>query len=262
MSARNAHWKAMSDGWNRLGSPLRPCPEDVEHFRLALGGTPGACLLLGVTPELAGLSAHLTALDNSADMIRALWPQNEHAILGDWLDMPFEEATFDHVIGDGCPVLLDHPLQHERLFAEAARVLKPGGKLVLRVFVGAEQAETPEQVCAMALAGDIRVFHAFKWRLSMALAARSRDYTFCIADTLHTFERLLPDRARLAALTGWSLQDIATIDFYRDSSARYSYPPLSALRSVVQLPLREIEVRHGSYELAERCPILVWERRA
>jgi SAM-dependent methyltransferase len=258
----SAHWQTFAARWNRLGPPMRPSPEDVEHFRRALGDTPGECLLLGVTPELAQLSAHLTALDNSADMIRALWPQDRRTLLGDWLDMPFDDAAFDHVVGDGCPVLLDHPLQHERLFAEAARVLKPGGRLVMRVFVCAEQTETPERVCAMALAGEIRGFHAFKWRLSMALAARSRDYTFCIADTLHTFEHLLPDRAQLAAVTGWSLQDIATIDFYRGSSARYSYPPLSALRSIVPLPLREIEVRHGSYELAERCPILVWERRA
>ena len=258
----SAHWQTFAARWNRLGSPLRPCPEDVEHFRRALGETPGDCLLLGVTPELAGLSAHLTALDNSADMIRALCPQDRYALLGDWLDMPFEDASFDHVIGDGCPVLLDHPLQHERLFAEAARVLKPRGRLVMRVFVGAEQPESPEQVCSLALAEDIRGFHAFKWRLSMAIAAQSRDYTFGIADTLHTFERLLPDRARLAAITGWRMQDIATIDFYRDSSARYSYPPLSALRCIVPLALREVEVRYGSYELAERCPILVWERRA
>jgi len=262
MPAGNAHWQSMAKGWHRLGPPLRPCPEDVEHFHRALGNTPGACLLLGVTPELAGLSARLTALDNSADMIRALWPQDRRAVRGDWLDMPFEDASFDHVIGDGCPVLLGHPLQHERLFAEAARVLRPGGRLLLRVFVGAEQPETSEQVCSLALAGGIRGFHAFKWRLSMALAAQARDHTFHIADTLHTFDRLLPDRARLAAITGWPMRDIETIDFYRGSSARYSYPPLSALRSIVPLELHEVEVRHGSYELAERCPILVWERRA
>lgn len=262
MSNSITHWQNMAKGWNHLGFPLRPSPEDVEHFRRSLGDMPGECLLLGVTPELADLSSHLTALDNSADMIRALWPQHRRAVLGDWLDMPFEEAAFDHVIGDGCPVLLNHPLQHQRLFAEAARVLRPGGRLVLRIFVGAEQPESPEQVCDMALAGEIRSFHVFKWRLSMALATHAPDYTFPIAETLAAFERLLPDRRRLAAATGWPRQDIATLDFYRGSTARYSYPPLSALRRIIPLELHEIAMHQGNYELAERCPILVWERRA
>jgi SAM-dependent methyltransferase len=252
----------MADGWKRLGPPLRPCPEDVGNFRRALGGAPGDCLLLGVTPELALLSSHLTALDNSADMIRALWPQNKRAILGDWLDMPFEDGAFGNVFGDGCPVLLDHPLQHGRFFAEAARVLKPGGRFLLRAFSGPDQPEDPEQVCRAALAGDIRGFHAFKWRLSMAIASGSPDYTFAIAETLRTFDRLLPDRERLVAETGWRMQDITTIDFYRDSTARYSFPPLTALRRMLPLELREIDVMHGAYELAERCPLLVLERRA
>lgn len=175
--------------------------------------------------------------------------------------MPFADASFDHAIGDGCPVLLDHPLQHERLFAEAARVLKTGGKLLLRAFVGPKQPESPEQVRSDALADRIKSFHAFKWRLSMSIASTVPDYTFPIADTLHTFDRLLPDRTQLAAITGWPMQDIATIDFYRGSSARYSYPPLSAFRSIVPIELREVEVRYGSYELADRCPILMWERR-
>lgn len=79
----SAHWQTFAARWSRLGPPLRPGPEDVEHFRRALGDTPGECLLLGVTPELSGLSARLTALDNSADMIRALWPQDRHVLLGD-----------------------------------------------------------------------------------------------------------------------------------------------------------------------------------
>lgn len=255
------HWQTFAARWSRLESPLRPGPEDVANYRSALGEMPGRCLLLGVTPELSDLSAHLTALDNSADMIRALWPANRKAVLGDWLDMPFEDAAFDHVIGDGCPVLLDHALQHARFFSEAARVLKPGGKLLLRAFVGPEQPETPEQVCNDALAGRMRGFHAFKWRLSMSVASTAPDYTFPIADTLRTFDRLLPNRAELAVATGWALRDIETIDFYRGSTAHYSYPPLSALRGIIPPELREADVVVGHYELAERCPLLVLERR-
>jgi len=98
--------------------------------------------------------------------------------------------------------------------------------------------------------------------LSMAIAATSADYTFCIADTLATFDRLLPDRQQLAAASGWRMDEIETLDFYRGSTARYSYPPLSQLRKTIPLEFSETETLYGHYELAERCPLLVLERRA
>ncbi|MDP2761009.1 MAG: class I SAM-dependent methyltransferase [Sideroxyarcus sp.] len=261
MNTRNAHWQTFASRWNRLGSPLRPCAEDVENFRQALGDAPGHCLLLGVTPELAKLAAHLTALDNSADMIGALWHGEQEAVLGDWLAMPFENASFDSVIGDGCPVLLSWPLQYEQLFAQVGRVLKPGGKFLLRTFVGAETAESAEKVCQDARDGKMKSFHAFKWRLSMAIAAASPAYTFRIADTVAAFDRLLPDRQQLAAASGWRREDIETIDFYRGSTACYSYPPLSQVRKTIPLEFKECEPFYGTYELAERCPLLSFKPR-
>lgn len=256
------HWQNFASRWNRLGSPMRPCAEDVRNFQTALDDTPGNCLLLGVTPELADLSSQLTAIDNSPDMIRALWPQAKRSVLGDWLDMPFEDASFDNIIGDGCPVLLAFPLQQERLFTEVARILRPGGKLILRAFVCAAQAESPQQVCHEARQGNIKGFHAFKWRLSMAIASQSPDHTFQVSETLRTFDLEFPDRQQLGDVTGWDMQDIATLDLYRDSIALYSYPPLSELRKTFPKALVETALMYGHYELAERCPLLVLERRA
>jgi SAM-dependent methyltransferase len=257
----SAHWQTFASRWNRLASPMRPNDEDVANFKRTLDDRSGSALLLGVTPELIKLPVNWVALDNSADMIQALWPEHMKSILGDWLDMPFDDASFDNIFGDGCPVLLEFPLQHKRFFAESARVLKPGGRLALRVFVGPEQGEIPEHVCAAAMAGNIRSFHAFKWRLSMAIASSSRDFTFPVAETLRTFDSLLPDRKRLIDTTGWRMEDIDTIDFYRGSTARYSYPPLSRLRETFPPELLEVEVMYGSYELAEHCPLLVLEHR-
>jgi len=256
------HWQNFAGRWNRLGSPMRPCAEDVRNFQSALGDAKGSCLLLGVTPELADISPQLTAIDNSHDMIRSLWPHRNSSVLGDWLDMPFEDASFDNVIGDGCPVLLEFPLQQERFFAEVARVLKPGGRFLLRAFVCAAQAESPEQVCDEARQGNIKSFHAFKWRLSMAIASQTPDYTFKVSETLRTFEAQFPDRQQLAKVTGWDRKDIDTLDLYRDSIALYSYPPLARLRQTFAREFVEAEVVHGHYELAERCPLLVLERRA
>ncbi len=260
-STPNDHWLNLAGQWNRLGPPLRPCAEDVENFRQAMSDDAGRCLLLGVTPELADISVQLTAIDNSAAMIDALWSGRPVAILGDWLDLPFAPATFNTVIGDGCLVLLAQPVQQRRLFEQLVRVIAPGGKILLRVFVSPEQSESRESVCRDALQGKMRGFHAFKWRLSMAIASESAEHGLNVAETHATFDRLLPDRQQLSAATGWRMDEIDTIDFYRESTTRYSYPTLSQVRKLIPPGLRETGLKYGSYELAERCPILVLEAR-
>jgi len=263
-SPPNKHWQDFATQWNRLGSPLRPCTEDVENFRQAMGSDPGRCLLLGVTPELAGISPQLTAIDSSAAMIAALWKHQNTgnaAIQGDWLDLPFPKGAFDTIIGDGCLTLLSHPMQYEKFFAQLGRVIPPDGKIVIRLFVSPEQGESRERVCHEALSGKMKSFHAFKWRLSMAIASETADHNLSVAETCATFDRLIPDRQRLASVTGWRAEDIATIDFYRNSEARYSYPTLSQVRQTIPPSLKETGLVHGHYELAERCPLLSFQRQ-
>lgn len=260
-SGKYNHWQGFAQKWGLLGSPLRPCPEDVNNFQQAIGSDAGRCLLLGVTPELAGLSPSLTAIDNCAAMISALWTGKQPVILGDWLDLPFAAGSFDTIVGDGCLVLLAHPVQHSKFFEQLVRVLAPGGKILLRIFVSSEQTESREFVCQQALNAQINSFHAFKWRLSMAIAAESPDRNFNVAETCATFDRLLPDRKQLTALTGWRADEIETVDFYRGSPAIYSYPTLEQVRKCIPATLHEIDVIYGSYELADRCPIMVLELR-
>ncbi|MFH1044120.1 MAG: class I SAM-dependent methyltransferase [Pseudomonadota bacterium] len=263
-SSQKNHWNAIARQWNRFASPLRPCREDVETIRQSLESGDGLCLILGVTPEFTNLPNRLVAIDSSAAMIGALWPGNRtgrNVVLGDWLDLPFAASCFDFVIGDGSLTLLSYPLQYERLFAQLSRMLKPGGKILIRFFVSPEAGETCAEVCREALRGRIAGFHAFKWRLSMAVAAESHGPNISVADTHAAFNRLLPDRKRLAMATGWSHEDIATIDLYRGSPARYSYPSLAQLRRVIAQRFKETVSTHGSYELAERCPILILESR-
>ena len=261
---RKEHWSDIAKQWNRWASPLRPCPEDVEAIRLSLEPSGGRCLLLGVTAEFADLSRRLVAIDNDAAMIGSLWPGNtagRNVVRGNWLDMPFMAGCFDFIIGDGSLTLLSYPLEYERVFAEASRVLNPGGKILIRLFASPEAAESCAKVCDHALRGRIAGFHAFKWRLAMAAAAESHSPNIRVVDVHSVFDRFLPDRKRLAKATGWSDEDIATIDLYRGSPARYSYPTLAQLRHVFAQRFNETGLRYGSYELAERCPILTLEPR-
>jgi hypothetical protein len=205
---------------------------------------------------------NMVAMDNSMAMIRALWNPSlpgQYAVQGDWLAMPFAKRSVHVAMGDGSLTLLSYPAQYITLFEGLARILRTGSKVVIRLFVNPGQAESCDDVCQAALAGTIKSFHAFKWRLSMAIAAQSPDYNLNVSQTHAAFNRLLPNRERLAAITGWSMQTIETIDLYQGSPARYSYPKLSQVRQILPLGFKEVGLQYGSYELAERCPILILE---
>lgn len=256
------HWNDHARQWSRIGSPLRPCHEDVEIIRRSLAQGDDHYLLLGVTQELTRLTDHMVAVDHNVAMIAALWRGNSpgcNIVHGDWMHLPFAAYTFAAVVGDGCLCPLAYPLQYEQLLAQLQLVLKPGGKALLRLFSAPDESETCVAVCDAALAGKIAGFHAFKWRLAMALVAENGDPNVAVDQIYATFARLLPDRQRLAAASGWSMEDIATIDVYRGSGAVYSFPTLAQLRQVIPQGLREAGMVQGSYELAERCPTLILE---
>ena len=71
-------------------------------------------------------------------------------------DLPFEDATFDVVISNGVVNL--SPVKH-RVFAEAARVLRPGGRLAIADIVSGralqERTRRNVELWAACIAGAI-----------------------------------------------------------------------------------------------------------
>ena len=84
-------------------------------------------LLHGEYPE-----KRLTGLDLTPRMIevaRAKQLENVRFIVGDAEALPFESRSFDAVL---CSNSFHHYPHPEKFFSEAARVLRPGGRLILR----------------------------------------------------------------------------------------------------------------------------------
>lgn len=84
-------------------------------------------LLHGEYPE-----KRLTGLDLTPRMIemaRAKQLENVRFIVGDAEALPFESRSFDVVL---CSNSFHHYPHPEKFFSEAARVLRPGGRLILR----------------------------------------------------------------------------------------------------------------------------------
>jgi SAM-dependent methyltransferase len=93
------------------------------------------------TRALAGRAASLTALELDAALAERLERRlrgRARVVRGDGAAMPFEGGTFSAV---ACFTMLHHvpsPALQDRLFAEARRVLRPGG-----VFAGSDSVASP-----------------------------------------------------------------------------------------------------------------------
>lgn len=110
------------------------------------------------------------------------------------------------------------------------RVLKPTGKLVLRVFCQLE--ETPN-IETLLRGKDLLKFHAFKLSISTALA--------------NPFVSVKEIQKHVKQV--WNHP---TLQFNRDSNAVYYFPKVSELPAFtdIQYP--------GTYQLANQCPIITW----
>ncbi|GIJ73604.1 class I SAM-dependent methyltransferase [Virgisporangium ochraceum] len=88
----------------------------------------------GVTTRLlAARTRALTAVEIDGDLAQRLRGRGFDVVHGDATRLPFDDATFSAVV---CFTMLHHlpdPSAQDRLFAEALRVLRPGG-----VFAGSD----------------------------------------------------------------------------------------------------------------------------
>jgi hypothetical protein len=180
------------------------------------------------------------------------------AIVGDWRNGNFAANSFSACVGDGSLCGLEWPGELGRVLLGLSHALRSCGKFVCRVYVPPSAAESISAVREAALSGAIGGFHAFKLRLAMALAAQRLEPRICVSDILDEFDRLFRDRNELVRVTGWNRHEVDTIDFYRDSAVVFNFPTRTQLVTMASkiFPSTRL-VAVGSYELAERCPLLV-----
>lgn len=105
---------------------LRTLPTE-QAKRILLSGI-GTGLDLPLLPKLH----HYTALDFSAAMLERARPRaaglQVEWVMGDSMALPFADAQFDHVVLHLILAVVPYPA---KCLAEAARVLKPGGTIVI-----------------------------------------------------------------------------------------------------------------------------------
>lgn len=266
------YWNKVAQQFHQLGSPIRPSHEDIRVMEAAVANwqarnSPGGlnALLCEVTPEIADMmwlaGTDLLAVDQSEAMIRLIWPGDidgwRRAECGDWLSLPQPDDWFDVVVGDGCFSCLAYPDGYRALAASIHRVLQDQGLLIMRFYMRPEADETLEDVFGDLMAGRIGSFHAFKWRLDMVVQPSSQEGVR-LDDIWKTWVGAGIDRNALMVITGWSEETISTIDYYAGSGISFSFLTVKEVRAVLFESFEEIAVSVAGYELAERCPTLVF----
>jgi len=256
--------------WRVIDVPLRPHEDDVAVYEGVVDSWQGAHpdrgargLLLGVTAEIATMKwpggASLVAVDHSFPMVANVWPKPAHgtAVCADWRTMPLPDRSRDVALGDGCLTLLSIPDGREAFARNLKRVLVDDGVLALRCFCRPEQVETPRQVLADLESGRVRGFHAFKWRFVMAVHGRAANGVR-LADVWDCWSAEVREPDALAARCGWPLESVRSMQVYRDSETRYLFSTVEESRRSLA-PWFTLESQQvGGYELAERCPILIF----
>lgn len=225
--------------------------------------------LLGVTPEIATArwlrDIDLLAAERVRVMIDSVWPgdtDSRWAICADWLHAPFPDEDFDLTIGDGCLTAVGFPDDLSRLLASVHRCLRHGGCLMLRLFCRPEVAETPDAVITALRSGEIGSFHAFKWRLAMALQGVDDAPDVGVDAVWQVWNAARIDARALVEASGWSLAQIGTIEFYRGSPARYNFMRFEeTIRHLQHAGFDLVATRVGRYELAESCPHVLLRKR-
>jgi hypothetical protein len=254
--------EAGGEGWREYHKRVRPLPEEIAR-RVAreFAGRDARVLLLGVTRSYAGLGADLTAVDWCREQIANVWigdRPDRRAVLADWREMDVPHGHFTAAAGDGSLSCLAWPEDYRRALARVADALVPGGVLAVRCFVAPDEPETAEAIADDVLAGRVESFYSARWRLAMALAGSGN---VAVTRVHAAFERLFPDRAALAKVTGWMPATIGEIDAYRGSDLVYSFLNRRDLLEMIGKRFDNARFAcSGDYPMAEHYPLLVAER--
>lgn len=257
------HWQKYHAAWSKLEAPLRPNSETLGKIRALVGNNPAPVLLLGVTPELAMAFDHVVAVDKNKGMIDHVWPGNSatrKAIHADWLDLDEPKGHFAAVVGDGSLNSVSSLREIRLVLARVFGLMAEGGRFACRLYERPQQPFTEDQLLQAGSQRATLNFHAFKWQLAMHLAEKV-GASLPVVLIRERFNELFPDRSRLAEETGWKREIIDMIDIYKGSPTIYVFPNRHEFLDA--LPAGVANVRFepcGSYDLAECCPMLTFEK--
>lgn len=240
-SAR-AHWDRLASNW-RIVEPLAPGRDDIDWFEREVAKLSSArphlhALLLGVTAGIATMrwpgATQLLAADWSPGMLRNVWPTNgtpeaAAVVCADWRQLPLAAESRDLAIGDGCYSALSGAEDIAAFNAELRRVLRPGGRVLIRCFCRPATPLVASDLFEQLLGGRIRNLDLFRWLLAMALQGPSRQGVAMRA-VWEVWAQYVPDGRAIRERMGWTKDGLANIERWEHAQGRYTFLTLAELR--------------------------------
>jgi len=261
----DSKWGADAPMWRIIPPPLVPTDEDVELVQracppelLASLASP-KILVLGVTPALVGApwpeASEIHAVDYDQAMIEVLWAEHEHAFChcARWQDMPFEDDTFDLVVGDCSFNALPGISDYDSVLREIARVSRPQAPLVARFFM----QQQPRLELA-ALPGLVeREFAHFAppaRRLIIAIAGAQSDGSTHLLEIPPRIEREWGPVDEFLAAVGQHGDDFARIKRTLALDQRLNYPTREEIVARFEPYYPDIRFTFPDYDCGRFCP--------
>ena len=93
-------------------------------------------------------------------------------------------------------------------------MLRPNGTVAQRIFHRPQNVLTREQLKDMLSKPITMNFNAFKWLMFMTYSNETHS-KIKLSNVRKFFNEIAPDRQLVSETTGWSLDQINTIDFYK-----------------------------------------------
>jgi hypothetical protein len=274
MTSADSYWNRIVSDWSLVAPPLRPCAEDTAVMERIVrdrhrdsAHCPLRAGVLGVTPEIVGMNwpeqTRITAFDKEPAVIGSLWPKagipHAAAICCNWLSLPIADAALDVVAGDGPLTQLSFPDECRSVARELARVVAPGGILVLRLFVPPPECESVDDVFEALWNGRIANFNAFRWRLLMSLQ-ESPETGVCVGAAWEVWHSRVPSPELLAETLAWPITAVRMIDRYRWATAVYTFSPLDSICTLLEPEFSLTGVVVPSYQDGVRYPTACFRR--
>lgn len=234
------HWNEVAKLWDEMNPPLRPSTRELAVFQSHIDAWtarrtgPAQALVLGATQEFYRLrwpdESAVCALDHTHAMLAALWPgPRGSAIRGDWLAMPLPNASIDLLLCDGGASTVAYPDGLAQMGAEIARILKPKGRALFRLYVRPADPADLQAVWEDLRAGVIQDLSQLKHRLWLA-TLEDHDHGMNVGRVWEALANFAPDLDALAREIGWRPEHLKAIETYRGASNRYWFPSLEEVR--------------------------------
>lgn len=262
------YWEALSGQWI-IVPPLCPSPADIAgyegHAAAAQRGDSLDALLLGLTPSIATMrwpaGTRLIATDWAANMIRSLWghadtPPGASAVRGDWRELPFSDASFDSIIGDGCYTAVGALSEIAALNREVRRVLRTGGMFCQRCFCRPAQSLHADELFEGLFTGRLRNLDLFRWLLAMSVQG-DNDEGVRLRAVWEVWHRRVPNALACGAQLGWSREALVNIERWRELDTCYLFPDRAQLGALLGSGMTAPSFATPAYDYGELFPTMV-----